>query len=158
VTTPGEVARQIMQQVYTKAAFHPRLDHSAPERPQTLTVESTKPFQRRPNPLGLAWRQHPTNWSASRARPSRTQPPSMRATSTAIFDYDYEAYGEVKRSLRPEQDSSTNEVTHAYSHLEVQGSLPYKVDQKNGEQANGFFRAIRYHAGSQSRHVPTASR
>ena len=31
VTTPGEVARQIMQQVYTKATFQPRLDHSVPE-------------------------------------------------------------------------------------------------------------------------------
>jgi hypothetical protein len=84
VTTPGEVARQIMQQIYTKATFHPRLDHFAPKRPKTLTVESTKLFQRRPNPLGLTWRQHPTNWSPRRARPSRTQPPSMRATSTAI--------------------------------------------------------------------------
>ena len=26
MTTPGELARQIMQQVYTKANFHPRLD------------------------------------------------------------------------------------------------------------------------------------
>jgi hypothetical protein len=26
VTTPGEVTRQILQQGYTKAAFHPRLD------------------------------------------------------------------------------------------------------------------------------------
>src|SRR5205823_3050110 len=43
VTTPGEVARQIMQQVYTKATFRPRPRHFAPERPKTLTVESAKP-------------------------------------------------------------------------------------------------------------------
>jgi len=63
VTTPGEVARQIMQQVYTKATFHPRHYHSAPERPKILTVESTEPFPRRPDPLGLTWRQHPTECS-----------------------------------------------------------------------------------------------
>ena len=48
MTTPGEVARQIMQHGYTKAIFHPRLDDAAPDRPKTLTVESTKPFRRSP--------------------------------------------------------------------------------------------------------------
>jgi hypothetical protein len=62
VTTPGEVTRQIMQQFYTKATFHPRLGHSAPERPKTLRVEPQIPFRRRPNPLGLT-RGHPTNRS-----------------------------------------------------------------------------------------------
>ena len=38
----------------------------------------------------------------------------------------------IQRSLRPAEKSSPNNATNVRSHVDVQGSLPYRVDQKTG--------------------------
>jgi hypothetical protein len=117
VTTPGEFARQIMHQVYTKATFHSatgplcarasensrgRVDKTVPAQAQSARFDVATT----PDELVVATRQAIADATAFDARDINRN-----------FDYGFEAYGEVKRSLRPEEDSSTNEVTHAYSHF-----------------------------------------
>ena len=99
VTTPGEVARQIMQHIYKKATFPPATGPLCARRSENfhVRVDKTVPAQAQsarfdvattPDELVAATRQAIADVTAFDARDINRN-----------FDYDYEAYGEVKRNL-----------------------------------------------------------